>query len=482
LSLSILRGRVSAANISIADDPAFSKSPFLTAKNLKIGVELMPLIFSKQLNITGITLDEPSIVLLSAPNGKWNFSSLMGNTAKPEPGSGGSTPGSLSVAELRVTDGKLVVGKVHSSVQPLTIDKVNIEVKDFSSTTPFGVALTAVLPGSGKLELEGKAGPMATAGTPLQTTLKIQKLDLASIGADPSLGLGGIGNLEGALASDGKTAKVNGTLSLEKLKMSPKGAPAGRPIQVKFATDYDMGKQAGVLSLGDVSAGKAVARLTGRYQSAGEATAVNMKLDAPGMPVEDVEELLPALGVILPAGSKLKGGTISAALGITGTTDKMVIDGPVKLENSSLAGFDLGSKLSALSAFSGKAAPAKDTTIQNASVNTRMGPEGTRLDSINVTVPAIGMLTGAGTVSPQGALNFKMVANLSGGAGAKIAGLGGGMGSGGVPFLIEGTTADPRFMPDVKGMAGGVLEQAIGGSSKGDSITKGLGGLLRKKP
>src|SRR6185369_10627888 len=68
LSLSMLRGKVSAANIRIADDPAFSTSPFLTAKSLKIGVELMPLIFSKQLNITGLTLDEPSIMLLSGPN------------------------------------------------------------------------------------------------------------------------------------------------------------------------------------------------------------------------------------------------------------------------------------------------------------------------------------------------------------------------------------------------------------------------------
>jgi AsmA protein len=47
LSLSIMRGRVSAANISIADDPAFSKAPFLTAKSLKIGVELMPLLLEE---------------------------------------------------------------------------------------------------------------------------------------------------------------------------------------------------------------------------------------------------------------------------------------------------------------------------------------------------------------------------------------------------------------------------------------------------
>jgi len=58
LSLSILAGTVGIEDISIADDPAFSKSPFVTAKSLKVGVELMPLMLSKQLNVTAIELDE----------------------------------------------------------------------------------------------------------------------------------------------------------------------------------------------------------------------------------------------------------------------------------------------------------------------------------------------------------------------------------------------------------------------------------------
>src|SRR5262252_6916193 len=73
LSLSLLSGTVGVENIDIADDPAFSKSSFVTAKSLRVGVELMPLIFSKQLNVTGIALNEPQITLLKAPNGEWNF-------------------------------------------------------------------------------------------------------------------------------------------------------------------------------------------------------------------------------------------------------------------------------------------------------------------------------------------------------------------------------------------------------------------------
>src|ERR1700740_417406 len=66
LSLSILSGTVTADNISIADDPAFETNPFVTAKSLKVGVEIWPLITSKELRVTGITLEQPEITLLKA--------------------------------------------------------------------------------------------------------------------------------------------------------------------------------------------------------------------------------------------------------------------------------------------------------------------------------------------------------------------------------------------------------------------------------
>src|SRR4029077_8121677 len=94
LSLSILSGSVSAGDLSISDDPTFSKGPFIQAKSLKVGVEVMPLIFSKTLHVTDITLDRPEIALLRDASGKWNFSSLGNNSEvanKPaEPSS--STP------------------------------------------------------------------------------------------------------------------------------------------------------------------------------------------------------------------------------------------------------------------------------------------------------------------------------------------------------------------------------------------------------
>ena len=88
LSLSLFTGSVAADDISIADDPAFSKSPFVQAKSLKVGVEMIPLIFSKTLNVTELTLNQPEISLVKSENGeKWNFSSLGGNnTSAPKRG------------------------------------------------------------------------------------------------------------------------------------------------------------------------------------------------------------------------------------------------------------------------------------------------------------------------------------------------------------------------------------------------------------
>ena len=52
----------------------------------------------------------------------------------------------------------------------------------------------------------------------------------------------------------------------------------------------------------------------------------------------------------------------------------------------------------------------------------------------------------------------------------------------GVPFAVEGTTADPKFVPDVKGMATGLLKGVLSGKSPaGQNPLSGLTGLFDKK-
>jgi len=492
LSLSLLSGGVSADEISVADDPAFSKTPFVQAKSLKVGVEMMPLIFSKTLNVTEVTLSQPEINLVKSENGeKWNFSSLGGSnpsapaeskpategkkTEAPAPAQPAAPAGNpnVSVAKLTVSDGRLTVSRVGSPDKARVYDKVNIEVTNFSFGSSFPFTLTADLPGGGSLKLDGKAGPVDASDaalTPLEAKVSVQKLNLAESGfIDPASGISGIADLDETLSSDGHEAKTNGTLKATDLKVAVKGSPAGRPVQLTYAIVHDLAKQAGRINQCDIAMGKAVAHLTGTYDGRGKVTAVNLKLNGPGMPVDELEAMLPALGVVLPPKATLKGGTLNTDLAIAGPVDKLVTTGTVRLENSALANFDLGSKLSAISALGGKQT-GNDTTIQNFSSQVRVAPEGTRADNINLTVPSIGVLTGAGTVSPANELAFKMNASVSGL---------------GVPFAVEGTTSDPKFVPDVKGMATGLLKGVLGGqngNANQNNPLGGLSGLFKKKP
>ena len=497
LSLSILSGSLEAKNIAIADDPAFSKSPFVTAQSLKIGVELLPLIFSQKMNVTEIVLAQPQITLLSGPKGTWNYSNLgAASTNKPaEPKTGGTAGESVSVGKLNITNGKLMVGRANSSAKPKVYDNVNVTVTDFSTTSQFPFKLTADLPGGGNADISGKAGPINAADsskTPFEAAVKVNNMDIAASGfVDPSTGIGGLANFDGTLNSDGSHAKAIGTFTGAKMKFAPKATPAPKTIVIKHSVDVDLDSQLLTLTQGDLSIGKAQAHLTGTIQSQGETQIANLKLNAPGMPVEELEAMAPAFGIVLPTGSQLKGGTLSANLAITGPVDKLVIAGPVKLSDTSLVGFNLGAQMGALSAFAGKAVSSPDTSIKSLSANAHVSPAGTQADNINLDVPAIGVITGGGTVSPAGALAFKMLANLHGGmvgGVSKVASAG--SGKNGIPFAIEGTTANPKFVPELGGMVTGLATTAVKGAVTGAvgapgaaaaAPTKAVGGLLGKK-
>ena len=467
--------------------PKFSNTSFIQAKSLKVGVELMPLIFSKQLNVTHLAIEKPQIALLRNREGIWNFSSLgnqAGQTAKTSEKSSGPGAGeNLSVGKLEISDGTISLGSVPARRNPVVYDKLNVTLKDFSFTSPFPITVSSALPGGGFMKIDGTAGPINatdTALTPGQIKIKLSKLDLSqSAIVNPETGITGSADFDGTATSDGHVVKANGTLKASSLKLVPKGSPSSQTVQVVFTVEHDLQKETGELTQGNVAIGKAIAKLSGTYNMHGESTSIHMKLDGEAMPVDDLEGLLPALGVKLPTGSRLKGGTLSVNIAADGPVDKVVATGSIRMSNTALAGFNLGSKLSALSAVTGKQiGGGNDTAIQNLSSDVRYSPEGTKLDKIDLVIPSLGTVTGAGTVSPSNELDFKMVADLSGGVGGGLTKVVG-HGSGGIPVHVGGTTSSPTFMPDMKGMVGNQLK-GIMPSGKDNPLGK-VGGLFGKK-
>ena len=232
LKLSIFAGSVSAGDLTISEDPKFGSTPFLKAKSLNVGAELIPLIMSRKLNVTGITIDQPEIVLVQSPSGAWNFSTL-GNTnesgkAAPPSNSGGA-PLDLSVKSVNINKGRVTMGQTGRNKKPLILEKVDVVVKDFSPASQFPFSVSAIVFGGGDVKLDGKAGPIHPADasmTPFDATLKISSLDLAGSGLNSMApDIAAIIALEGKGGSDGTTLKVNGHLKADRLKLAKNGTP-----------------------------------------------------------------------------------------------------------------------------------------------------------------------------------------------------------------------------------------------------------------
>jgi AsmA protein len=515
LSLSLIGGSLTAENLSIGDDPKFSSSPFLSAKSLKVGVEIFPLLFGGKLNITGVTIEDPEVTLLHNPAGQWNYSSLGGASAKSQPGqpSGSSATSSgaadLSVDSFKLTGGKITIGST-SSQKRSTYDHLDVVAKNFSVTSKFPVTVTADLPNGGKFKLDGTAGPIDQSDaslTPLTAKLDITGLDLASTGfIDASAGLGGVADLDANLTSQNGEAETKGTAKLSKALLVSGGSPAAVPVTVDFDTKYDLRKNAGVLEPSTLKIGNAAAHLNGTYETANDATQLNIKLDAKDMPAKDLESFLPAVGVNLPKGASLQAGTLDANLTAAGPTSKLIITGNVGLFKGVLAGFDLGSKMSGVASLAGVKS-GKDVDIQKLTSDVHVAPDGIKADNFTAVVTGVGNLNGAGTVDSKNNLDFKMAATLTsalgdaaspvsaaGGVIGKATGGGGGCKSGTtVPFQIQGTTSDPKFIPDVGGLAAGMFKSQLGcvggvgasaakdaGKAPAEAV-KGIGGLFKKK-
>jgi AsmA protein len=487
MSLSLLAGGVTAENISIGEDPKFGQQPFLRAKSLDVGVEMMPLLLSRTLHVTGLTLREPEVRLVKSAGGRWNFSSLgsssapaaalsrsRGRTQPPAaPATAAATP-DISIDSLKIADGRLIVANAANPARATTYDNLQLKASDITFHTAIPFDLEMGTPGGGSVKASGKAGPVNrenAAETPVNANITVRKLDLAATGVvDPSSGLAGLLDYDGALHSNGKTAQTQGKVTADRLKLVRGGAPARTPLVFDYATETDVQREAGSLTKGNIVTGHTAAHLAGTYATQGAATVVHMRLTGQNMPVSDLEGLLPAMGVVLPPGASLQGGVANANLAIDGPLDHLVITGPLGVSNTRLAGFNLASKMSAIAALAGVHG-GNETDIQTLASNLRVAPEGIHADNLQLILPALGQISGSGNIGANNALDFHMLAKLAHGGGA-LGALSAfstlGQSKGAIPFTIKGTTSNPIFIPDV-------------GKAIGSSVTapaQGVGGLF----
>jgi len=489
LKISWLAGGVAAEDVVITDDPQFSREPFVSAKSVSIGVDLVPLIMSRSLRVQSFTLERPRVSLIRSKAGTWNFSTL--GTGQSSSGSMGAI--SVLIQKIKISGGQISITGLDGARRPRSYSDVDVNVTNLSFTSPFPFGVDAKAPGGGTLAVDGEAGPFNLndiALTPFHGEVTIKNLDVAESGfVDPASGIAGVLDFNGSVASTGTLMSTAGKATFTRARLLPGAATSSVPIAIDYESTFSSKTQSGTLKKADVSIGKAVARITGDYRVNGATTSVRMGLRGTKLPVTELQSALPAIGVTLPSGASLTQGTLDLELTIVGPVDRLTIEGPIALAAAKLTGFDLTEKMGAVASLAG-VKRVGDTLIESLTGTLHMTPDGIRIESFNMLAPDLGTLTGDGTISPQGAMNFPMLAKLKDGVVASpiqsetITRVLSYTQTSGVPFRIQGTTRNPQFVPDVGRAMKSATDSLKEAAKNPDNLKKAadaIGNLFRRK-
>jgi AsmA protein len=477
VSLSIFSGSLVAKELSVADDPSFGAAPFLMAKELRIGVLLRPLIFSRQVVLRSFRIESPQITIIRAANGTWNFSSI----GRPDPSAAAvasrlskaaaSELPDLSVGDIVIDDGRAVIASLPAHGQASVYEHVNLTARDFSFASQFSFTLSANLPANGTINAIGHVGPINrndTATSPAEVQISVKRLDpVAARFLDPSAGLSLLADMDLHAESDGQTLTTSGTFHIQHLRLRKGAFSALKPLDLAYSGTHRLKENSGQIEEASAKIGDAAIHVNGKYQLIAlgvEDPLLDLKILGQGLPIDELQPLMTAVAVRLPNGSVLKGGRLSLNLAVTGPAKSLVITGLITLDNTRLVGFDIGSKIHGIAALSGL--KTGDTTdFEKLRINVRVTNAGVVADKIDAVIPAMGELTGSGRVLPTNQLDFDLVVKV---ASAK------GIGKIGVALLTKlnnsGSSDNARGVP-----------MHVAGSPDDPYITADVGGIVRKK-
>ena len=505
LSLSVMTGSLVANDLAIAEDPQFGQTPFFTAKRLRIGVQMKPLIFNRQLIVRSFEVDAPQIHLIRGEDGTWNFSTLSRgaglshgassqNTTQPAT-LPDATLSDLSVGLITIKDGNAKIETLPLQRNPQVYDHLDVKLEHFSLSKAFPFTVSASLPGDGKVGVAGTVGPINpqdAATTTFDAQLTIEHLDPVVTGyVDPEAGISMIADLDAHIVSDGMNVTSDGKVHAEHLILLKGGKAAPHPLDVNYQIGHSLKDNSGQVSDLALQTGAVAIHIKGAYQLAANVPVFDLKLLAQSVPIDGLQALMPAIGVKLPDGAVLKGGTLSANFAIKGSAKDNVIVGSYEIKDTQLVGYNLGSKISGIAAMGG--IKTGDTTaIEISRADMRITKSGSETTNIYSVLPALGESTGSGTVSPSGALNFHLISKVTSAKGLNKVGVhiltklnstsaaAKPSDATGIPISITGTAENPVITADVNGLVKGNAEAL---RSKGTEILNktGLSNLFGKK-
>jgi hypothetical protein len=183
---------IEVSDLKVADDPAFSKKPFLEAHEVSMDVEFVPLLRGEA-RVKTLDLIKPDIRIVMNARGRLNLSTLGGRSddarrkgeeaATSRRAQRRSSLAELSINALAVEDGEIYFNDLGEKASPIKVHALDFEVTNFSAVTPFDVETRFAFSGDEKnVEASGKVGPILQQGVMKASEIPVDlKLNLNSI-------------------------------------------------------------------------------------------------------------------------------------------------------------------------------------------------------------------------------------------------------------------------------------------------------------
>ncbi|MGH7360461.1 MAG: AsmA family protein [Candidatus Methylomirabilales bacterium] len=234
--LTILPGLgAEATDLSIGEDPAFGREPFLRAKAAQVRVAFLPLLRGR-VEVSRAILEAPRLTLVRDTRGQWNVTSLgaskPGGTPRATPSRGSEPPGGpfpLFPSRLDLTEGAVTVRNLQKK-GTVTLRDVEVSFRQGEGSRPTSFRLRAALgeQSPASLSVIGEAGPWPPEADlktiPLSLEVKARRLsfdhvapllDLAALG----LSTAGTADLDLRLRGKVGAAKLEGSLDFAALAL-----------------------------------------------------------------------------------------------------------------------------------------------------------------------------------------------------------------------------------------------------------------------
>lgn len=371
MSLGIFPPRFRVQDLTITDDPNFSKNkPFLQAQELDVSVKLLPLL-RKEVEVSSLNVQRPSVELIKNPQGIWNFSTIGANPQATPPATGTSQPApakptqkpaptagtnpsptenkeqQLSLGELAITDGQIAITDEQSRKPRTVYDHIDVSLKDFAPDSPFTVQASVHLPGSGaeEIRLQGKGGPLVQgnpAATPFHGSLDLKGVGIGDF--QKFLQTPALANTDGVLsghtniASESGKASAQGQISIEKPKV--RGLDVGYPISADYDLNDDLTTDLLKVNKATLKLGQTPLYATGTVNMKPTPMVLDLNIKASDVSIAEAARLASAAGVAFGQGTTVN-GRVNADITARGPADKPALNGTVAGRDIQVTGKDI---------------------------------------------------------------------------------------------------------------------------------------------